>query len=109
MRLIYHLVPPAAWHTAPAEPYRAASLDTEGFIHCANADQVAWAANKFLAAESELLVLVIDPARLTHPLKDESSGTTELFPHVYGPLNRDAVIEARRLGRDERGRWTFSP
>src|SRR5207302_1811480 len=92
MRRIYHLVPRADWERTPEAPYRPPSFPTEGFIHCANADQVAWAANKFYAGADDLLVLTVDPARLRSPVRDEDAGGGKLFPHVYGPLDRDAVV-----------------
>jgi choline monooxygenase len=108
MTLIYHLVAPADWRKGPADDYRAASLDTEGFIHCSYAAQVAGSANRFYASAGELLVLTIDPARLGAPLKVEPAGTGELFPHIYGPLNRSAVVSAQPLQREPDGRWAFS-
>ena len=71
------------------------------------APQVTASANRFYADASELLVLHIDPSRLTSPLKAEAAGSGELFPHIYGPLNRDAVVSARTLERDEAGKWSF--
>jgi glutathione S-transferase len=107
MRRIYHLVPRADWGRAPDAPYRPAPFAADGFIHCANADQVAWAANKFYADADDLLVLTIDAARLTSPLRDEDAGGGESFPHIYGPLNRDAVVAAVPLTRDHGGKWAF--
>ena len=109
MRPIYHLVSPAAWQAEPAADYRAASLSAEGFIHCSFAAQVSWAANKFYADAAELLVLRIEPARLTSPLRVESAGAAGDFPHVYGPINRDAVNRVSPLARDGAGRWAFDP
>lgn len=105
MRLIYHLLPRALWEKAPAGPYRADSLATEGFIHCSEANQVAASANRFYAGEQDLLLLHIDPARLTSPLREEPSGSGELFPHVYGPLDRAAIVAIRPMQRDADGRW----
>jgi uncharacterized protein (DUF952 family) len=107
MRRIYHLVPRATWDNAPPGPYRVPSLESEGFIHCSNREQVAGSANKFYANESEMLLLAIDPDRLTSELRDEEGRPGELFPHVYGPINREAIVEEIRLERDAAGRWTF--
>lgn len=107
MPTIYHLVSPRAWEQHPDQPYRADSLASEGFIHCSFAPQVAPSANRFYAGEQDLLVLHIDAARLTSPLREEPSGTGEVFPHIHGPLNRDAVIAVRRMARDADGRWQF--
>ena len=106
MRPIYHLVPRSTWEAAPSGPFRARSLDEEGFIHCSNREQVADSANKFYANESELLLLKIDPARLASELRDEEGRPGELFPHIYGPINREAIVEVIRLQRVN-GRWVF--
>jgi uncharacterized protein (DUF952 family) len=107
MSEIYHLVTPAAWQAGPDQPYQAASLQSEGFIHCSYAHQVAASANRFYASAGELMVLCIDPDRLSSPLKAEPATSGELFPHVYGPINRDAVTSVRTLSRDAAGKWVF--
>lgn len=107
MRQVYHLTTPAAWRQAGGGPYRASSLESEGFIHCSNADQVARVANLFYAGQPELLVLAIDVGRLASPLRDEDPGCGELFPHVYGEINADAVAEVRPLERGPDGAWVF--
>lgn len=109
MQTIYHLVLPRVWQAHPEQPYRAESLASEGFIHCSFAEQVALTANRFYAEQQDLLVLHIDPARLTSPLREEASETGELFPHIYGPLPREAVTAVQPLERDASGRWRFNP
>jgi uncharacterized protein (DUF952 family) len=108
MRTIYHLVTPHKWQEQSDKPYRAESLDTEGFIHCSFAEQVPGSANRFYAAEPQLLVLHIDPGRLSCELREEASASGELFPHIYGPLNREAVRTVQVLSRDSEGRWQFT-
>lgn len=108
MNLIYHLVLPTHWDAAATEPYRAESLEKEGFIHCSHRPQVAWAANRFYTQAADLLALEVDPARLTSAVRDEDAGWGEKFPHIYGPLNRDAVVAVHRLRRNGEGRWEFS-
>jgi len=107
VRLIYHVVVPTAWQQAPPGPYRPDSLTTEGFIHCSNADQVARVANTFFAEQPELLVLCLEVERLTAPVRDEDPGVGERFPHLYGAIDREAIVEVRRLERNERGTWLF--
>jgi uncharacterized protein (DUF952 family) len=109
MRWLYHLVTPEVWEQGQDQPYRAASLDTEGFIHCSNLDQVVRSANRFYAEAPNLLLLCIPAERLTSPLKDENSGSGELFPHIYGPIERAAVAAVRPLHRDGTGHWALPP
>ena len=108
---IYHLVEPAVWEANPVADYAVASLDSEGFIHCAFAHQVAKAANRFYAAAPALRVVQLDPARLTSPLRVErpspTSTSAESYPHVYGPIQRAAVVKVHVLTRDGGGRWVF--
>src|SRR5438270_11911291 len=99
MRRIYHLVRPSIWDSHGPGPYRAQSLDTEGFIHCSNEDQVARVANRFYPDDVDLLVLCIEPDRLAHPVRDEEAATGERFPHIYGPIHREAVISVRPMER----------
>src|SRR5262245_19032821 len=102
---IYHLVARRAWEQSGTEPYRTASLDTEGFIHCSYREQVEWAANRFYPNASDLFVLQIDPARLTSPVRAEDPGCGECFPHIYGPIDRPAVVDVLSMRRDTAGKW----
>lgn len=85
-----------------------------GFIHCTRQPEVLLeVANRFYRDRpGDFVVLVIDPARLRAPVRDEppahpapvaSLGTTVLFPHIYGPLNREAVVEVRAAERNADG------
>jgi uncharacterized protein (DUF952 family) len=96
------------WEEIADQPYRPASLAGEGFIHCSFAHQVTGSANRFYVAATDLLLLHIDAERLTSPLKEDSSGTGEIFPHIYGPLNRESVITVETLTRGPDGRWQFT-
>ena len=107
MRRIYHLITSEAWDKAAGKSYRADSLDSEGFIHCSNADQVARSANRFYADAGQLFVLSLDADRLGALLRDEPASNGEVFPHVYGPIEPDAVIEICPLRRGPDGRWAF--
>ena len=106
MEPVYHLVLPVLWNDPAQADYRAASLDSEGFIHCSYAGQVEASANRFYAGAERLLLLCIDPGRLSSPLKVEPAGSGQMFPHIYGPINRDAVTGVREMRRDG-GTWVF--
>ncbi len=116
MRLIYHLVPRPVWEQAPPGPYVDPSLAAEGFIHCSNAGQVERVATLFFADQPELLVLYLDAAQLGDTLRDEPASALagdnpfpgETFPHVYGPLDRAAILAVQPLPRGPDGRWTFA-
>ena len=93
-QLIYHITQKQAWLDARKQGfYQAPSLVTEGFIHCSQEDQVAGVLKRYFPDKTSLLKLVIDPTRVTSKLIFETprSGNGE-FPHIYGPLNLDAVV-----------------
>ena len=75
------------------------------------AAQVAPVANSFYADAGEpLVVLVIDSDRLTSPWQyDDVPGQPEPFPHIYGPLNPDAVVDVVPLEPGPDGKFTFEP
>jgi uncharacterized protein (DUF952 family) len=94
--MIFHITTRDAWDAAArAGEYRADTLATEGFIHCSEAHQVAEVANVRFRGREDLVLLWIDPARVRAEIKYEKAldGSDE-FPHIYGPLNTDAVARA---------------
>jgi uncharacterized protein (DUF952 family) len=98
--LIHHLAEVEHWAAARATgEYRRStlgrSLEEEGFVHCAAPEQVADVLQRHYSTyPRELVLLTIDPGRLTSPLRWEVGGsaTGERFPHVHGPITTDAVI-----------------
>lgn len=93
--MILHITHRPDWEAAQATgEYRADSLAAEGFIHCSTVEQVLGPANEFYRSQDDLVLLVIDPARLAAELVYEDSYQTgTAFPHIYGPLNLDAVTD----------------
>lgn len=112
--MIYHITSRKAWREAQQRgDYRVESLSTEGFIHCSTNTQVLPVAEKYYPRQRNLLVLKIDPARLTAELKWEppAEGAPppgvpegELFPHVYGPIDLDAIVQVFDLETDPDGK-----
>ncbi len=92
---ILHVTPGALWEKAQAEgEYRGDTLATEGFIHCCSPGQLVGVISRYFQGQSGLVVLRMKPERLTSSLRWECPpGSTETFPHLYGPLNLDAVVE----------------
>jgi len=95
--MILHITTAAAWAAAEAiGVYIAESLAEEGFIHCSTPSQIAATANRFFAGRGDLVLLSIDPERLAAEVRYENTeGGEELFPHVYGPIDLAAVVDAR--------------
>jgi uncharacterized protein (DUF952 family) len=112
--VIYHIAFAEDW--AQAERVgeytistRGRTLAEQGFIHASDAHQVAAVANFIFRADDGLIVLVIDTDRLRSPVRYESMpGSAEEFPHIYGPLNADAVIATMPLERGPDGQFGFT-
>lgn len=94
MPLIYHITTKAAWQKAiETGSYETASLTNEGFIHCSQAGQVKGVLSRYYAGQKDLLKLEIDTDKLTSRFIYEwSPSTADTFPHVYGPVNIEAVV-----------------
>lgn len=100
MHKIYHVVPAETWAKFDGEQtYEADSLESEGFIHLSEQRQVAGVLDRYYRDVPDLLLLHIDPAKLTHELIYEAATNSERFPHVYGPINKDAVVEVEKIVR----------
>jgi uncharacterized protein (DUF952 family) len=102
--LIYHLTTrDAALLARQTGEYRTESLAEIGFIHLSQLHQILGVANAFYVGQKDLVILVVDPTRLkaelkyeapVHPSASPSAPSAEnRFPHLYGPLNFDAVVK----------------
>jgi uncharacterized protein (DUF952 family) len=96
MSVIFHLADREDWERAGrAGTYSAASLREDGFVHCATATQHATVANAGFAGRPDLVLLLIDTDKLASEVRFERPDAGgESFPHVYGPINLDAIFEA---------------
>jgi glutathione S-transferase len=111
---IYHIATRADWEQAQAAgEYTRSSVDKtlaeEGFIHASTAQQVAPVANMFYHGRPDLVLLVLDTGRVRPQIRFEPvPGWDDPFPHIYGPLNTDAVAATRGLEPDAHGRFHFA-
>lgn len=105
-----HLVPAARWNAWRADPdpaalYTPAGFDADGFVHCTDGDaEMLAVANRFYAGDPGAFVVVdLDLELVGAPWRYDVPGSP--YPHVYGPLRRDAVRGVRPLLRDAEGRF----
>jgi uncharacterized protein (DUF952 family) len=114
--MICHITTKGAWDAAQDNGvFRSPEFDDIGFIHCSSPEQVLLVANSLFAGRSGLVMLLVDPARLTSPIRWEPAhhATGRLppvtregfFPHVYGPINLDAVMRTVDLVPNEQGNF----
>ena len=107
MAIIYHLTGQEEWAAAQAAgEYEAPSLADEGFIHCsADEEQTLRVAERLYAGATGMLVLEVETDSLTAEVKRELSRRSgEMYPHVYGRINLDAVVRVHELSLDSDGR-----
>ncbi|MGI8645844.1 MAG: DUF952 domain-containing protein [Nocardioides sp.] len=99
---IHHIATRADWDEARTTGAYTTStlgrtLEEEGFLHASRAEQVEGVRTAFYAGVVEPLVLLtIDTDKLTSRWQEDPVGD-DTFPHIYGPLNPDAVVEVRPL------------
>jgi uncharacterized protein (DUF952 family) len=101
-----HLTPRDVWERQLKQSeYVPEAYDKDGFIHCTDGDEnLLSVANLFYKADSrEFVVLTIAVDRLIAEVKCEDPG--RIYPHIYGPLNTDAVIDLRSVGRGQDGKF----
>ncbi len=110
---IYHIAAAADWERALRDGQftmstRGLTLAEQGFIHASTAAQVALVANAFYQGEPDLLLLVIDTALVGPEIRYEHVPGQDLpYPHIYGPLNVSAVVEARPFAPGPDGQFSF--
>jgi uncharacterized protein (DUF952 family)/RimJ/RimL family protein N-acetyltransferase len=106
---IVHLCPEAEWAAAcELGSYCAASLESEGFIHFSRSGQMLQVANAFYAGQPDLVLLWVDPALLHGELRWEPVAG-QVFPHLYGEVNLDAVVVVRPFPVNSGGAFPFLP
>lgn len=113
--LFFHIASAADWSAAHLDGrYATSTRDTtladEGFIHCSRYFQVQGVLDDFYTDhDGKLSLLTINPRRLTAPWRfDEVPGEAQTYPHVYGPINLEAVVEQTPITRADDGTLTHS-
>lgn len=119
MKLIYHLTTDEEFFSQiESEYYSAPTLTSEGFIHFSQAHQVKSVAERFYMGVKGLILLVVDQDKLTatlkyeppfHPVgevvKEVEAGLEDLFPHLYGKLNKTSIVNILTMRQDENGKY----
>ena len=100
MPLIYHVTTSAEWEAAKEKgSYSSPSLQAEGFIHCsADEKQVTGVLQRYFSGKTDLVKLSIDTGKLqSRYIYEWSPSTADTFPHIYGPINIDAVTGVQNI------------
>ena len=107
MRPTFHMSPADLWAAAdPNRPYEAPSLASEGFIHCTDGEEalIATADRHYASDPRPFVVLTVDLDAAGSPWRIEDAAG--IYPHVYGPIDRSAIVEVRPMTRTDDGRFT---
>jgi len=92
---IYHITTKHAWEDAQTkQSYLPKDFEKDGFIHCSIERQIEGVLERFYQGQNGLIKLKIEKAKVQRPVLFElAEDLNELFPHIYGPLNLDSVVE----------------
>jgi len=119
MAMIAHICERQDWDAAQENDfYTPDSLIEIGFIHCSRPEQVVSVANEFYSRQSGLVLLWIDPEKVKAEIRWEAAvgfplegnqQPANIFPHIYGALNQDAVISVSGFSPDDDGVFRSLP
>lgn len=98
--IVFHITQRKEWENAlEAGVYRADTLKEQGFIHCCFAQQRSEVLQQFFQNQDDLVILTLDSEKLVSEVRLENlEGGLELFPHIYGEINLDAVTACKEAG-----------
>ncbi|ELK39950.1 DUF952 domain-containing protein [Brevibacillus agri] len=109
--IIYCMCPKAYWEKwADKDHYLPRDYEQEGFIHATKGEELLGkvADRVYGAFDEELYVLIVDETKSPSPVKYEQAKDGLLYPHIYGPLHREAIVDVRRMLKTD-GHWHIGP
>ncbi|MEO8287787.1 MAG: DUF952 domain-containing protein [Chloroflexota bacterium] len=109
-RYTFHYTPVEYFDSRdPGEDYTPPDFEREGFIHCTDgAQNMANTGNRHYRQDArDFYMLYIDKERVQSEIKYEDPG--RIYPHIYGPLNRDAIVDKKLARRERDGTFLVMP
>lgn len=100
----YHLVPVEEWERQREQAdYVPPAFADDGFIHCTNGlNELVAVGNQFYKDDSRpYLALILNVPKITSPVRYDDPD--QVYPHIYGPLNTDAIVGMLKAQRSEDG------
>jgi len=96
--MIYHITTTSRWtELASHTDFSPEAYAHEKFIHCCEYHQLQGVLERYFKGASSLLLLCLDETKLKAPVRYEPATNQELFAHVYGTINKDAIVEIRPI------------
>lgn len=106
MTTLFHIAARAEWDAAE-DAYRPSAFAVDGFVHCSTAEQLEAVATRFYRGRTDLVLLHLDPARIAAEIRfDHADG--DRYPHVYGPIERSAVMRVTPLAPEPDGTFAIA-
>jgi len=108
MAIIFHIARSEAWASRAGRSYRPEMCPVDGFVHCSTEDQFVNVADTRFRGQKGLVLLCIDTDKVTAEIRYENlEGGQELFPHIYGEINTDAVVQVAEFEPGADGYFTM--
>ena len=86
------------------------NINDEGFIHCSTIEYFWRVAENFVSIRDEMVLLCIDESKLQSEVRyEDGDNCGRTYPHIYGLVNNDAVIQVLPFLRNEDGTWIKNP
>lgn len=96
--MIFHIATEVDWKEQEATlGYAPSTFEIEEFIHCCTKDQLSDVRVRYFKNQTGLLLLHLDETKLEHSLIYEKATNSELFPHLYGRINKSAVVLVEKI------------
>jgi len=96
--LIFHICTEQSWNDQKNSPvYIHSSLESENFIHCSEDHQVQGVLQRYFHGQSDLIILTINSSKVYPKIQYDEAPNGEVYPHIYGPLNKDAITKVRKI------------
>lgn len=100
--MIYHIATQEVWNSQlQLASYFPTEFEKEGFIHLSTEAQLTGVLQRYYKGREDLLLLTVDETKLTAPLKYEPSTGNELYPHLFGGLDKSAVVKVESIPKVE--------
>jgi uncharacterized protein (DUF952 family) len=96
---IYHVTTLKEWEAAKIKnEYTPVNFEQDGFINCSVEKQIPGVLDRFYKGQTGLVKLKIEKEKVQRPVLFELAlDLDELFPHIYGALNLDSVVEVTAI------------
>jgi uncharacterized protein (DUF952 family) len=92
--MIYHVTTEKEWSVYyNKDHYAPMAYEKEGFVHNCHLHQLNGVLDRYFAGRTDLLLLLIDDEKLVSPVRHETGTGNELFPHIYGTINKAAILK----------------